>query len=764
MNHSGGGMLNHGGSSGNLPITTNAGILNLDHYKYLRSLLPQVPHVIQSLMFTDLNNWECELYVNLLDESDSLKWLADFEEKTTTLWKADKDATTSLKSSEPSRRCNWIMIYRCESTETSKDCTAKLEMRITQQENHERQNKQQKYPCQVSIKFYHNHVTTDHAIITMESFKAQDIPSHLKEGFEGYFQGDMQPVGATLNSLTSTVNLSAIKPQQTLLTPPLHQVITLKPELGGLKPEFGAIKPEFGAIKPEFSIKSESQHMKTDLNLSPVGQHLDGKLNDLTEISEKLERTIEALRCMLKQNATACAAVRHFVDQFDKLKSDQAQLEDALTSFGGQWDWLVAPQQDNPTTTTTTTTHHAAPSQPQHQHAPQHHHATTTQHNLLSASTNVTAPTITPVAHISLPSPIQDIQSNSKKKAKKKKKSDEEINNQGSMDGSDSKRRKRARCGSCAGCLNRDKTQDCRQCRNCLDQKRYGGPGRLKKACIKRQCIVLSQLGPPDTSAATDKITNQPSAPASGQQGQSLSVAINQSINQSVNQSINQSTAHPVAIKSEPAQVLLPAATSSLAVSSANMSSLPASTLISWPGGQYQPFPVQVQQPTFQFTFQPQPSSISNQIQYTSSLPANTLQQLTSSLQPNTLQQLTSSLPANTLQQLTSSLQPNTLQQLTSSLPANTLQQLTSSLSANTLQQLTGSLPANTLQQLTGSLQNNTLQQITTSQGTIYTTNSLQQLNNIQQINTANNSIQQLNQAQLDSLASEAARHHGLGE
>ena len=45
------------------------------------------------------------------------------------------------------------------------------------------------------------------------------------------------------------------------------------------------------------------------------------------------------------QNATACAAVRHFVDQFDKLKSDQAQLEDALTSFGGQWDWLVAPQQ-----------------------------------------------------------------------------------------------------------------------------------------------------------------------------------------------------------------------------------------------------------------------------------------------------------------------------------------------------------------------------------------------------------------------------------
>lgn len=58
----------------------------------------------------------------------------------------------------------------------------------------------------------------------------------------------------------------------------------------------------------------------------------------------------------------------------------------------------------------------------------------------------------------------------------------------------DLKRRKRARCGTCSGCMNRDKTQDCRQCRNCLDQKRYGGPGRLKKACIKRQCAVISQM------------------------------------------------------------------------------------------------------------------------------------------------------------------------------------------------------------------------------------------------------------------------------
>ena len=32
-------------------------------------------------------------------------------------------------------------------------------------------------------------------------------------------------------------------------------------------------------------------------------------------------------RCMLKENANSCAAVKHFVDKFDKLKSDQTQLE-----------------------------------------------------------------------------------------------------------------------------------------------------------------------------------------------------------------------------------------------------------------------------------------------------------------------------------------------------------------------------------------------------------------------------------------------------
>ena len=38
------------------------GILNFDHYKYVRSILPSIPHFIESLSFTDLNNWECQVF------------------------------------------------------------------------------------------------------------------------------------------------------------------------------------------------------------------------------------------------------------------------------------------------------------------------------------------------------------------------------------------------------------------------------------------------------------------------------------------------------------------------------------------------------------------------------------------------------------------------------------------------------------------------------------------------------------------------------
>ena len=123
------------------------GILNLDHYKYLRSLLPTVPHFIESLSFTDLNNWECQIYVNLLTESDCLKWLGDFEDKTNTCWKADPESGRSLVKG---KGCIWQMVYTCVSSESKKECSGKLEMKIVGQDEAERNSRSGKqYPCQV---------------------------------------------------------------------------------------------------------------------------------------------------------------------------------------------------------------------------------------------------------------------------------------------------------------------------------------------------------------------------------------------------------------------------------------------------------------------------------------------------------------------------------------------------------------------------------------------------------------------------------------
>ena len=47
------------------------------------------------------------------------------------------------------------------------------------------------------------------------------------------------------------------------------------------------------------------------------------------------------------------------------------------------------------------------------------------------------------------------------------------------------------RCGSCAACLRED---DCKKCRFCKDMPKYGGLGRMRQKCIKRQCHKLSRI------------------------------------------------------------------------------------------------------------------------------------------------------------------------------------------------------------------------------------------------------------------------------
>ena len=249
---------------------------------------------------------------------------------------------------------------------------------------------------------------------------------------------------------------------------------------------------------------------------------------------------------------------------------DQNQLEDALTSFGGQWDWLVSG--DGGAAGQVTVNQAPASCSPVQQHQLVHSPSsdlsspkskkkikldekevsvlTGTPQSVFSTSMvggqlvltpqHAPAPAPAPLSHV--PSPM--------------------VTHHG-VDSTDSaKKRKRARCGNCSGCLNRDKTADCRQCRNCLDQKRYGGPGRLKKACVKRQCVVITQLTAGETAGVT-------TLDAKG-------------------------AAAVTAVKSEPVFGVKTEAAAAVA-SIAGSTATTAPTLLSWPGSQYTPtFQVQV--------------------------------------------------------------------------------------------------------------------------------------------------------------------------
>ena len=47
------------------------------------------------------------------------------------------------------------------------------------------------------------------------------------------------------------------------------------------------------------------------------------------------------------------------------------------------------------------------------------------------------------------------------------------------------------RCGTCVACLCEE---DCKKCRFCKDMPKYGGLGRMRQKCIKRQCHKLSRI------------------------------------------------------------------------------------------------------------------------------------------------------------------------------------------------------------------------------------------------------------------------------
>lgn len=49
-------------------------------------------------------------------------------------------------------------------------------------------------------------------------------------------------------------------------------------------------------------------------------------------------------------------------------------------------------------------------------------------------------------------------------------------------------RRRRVRCKRCEACLR----SECGDCIFCRDMKKFGGPGRLKQTCLRRQCLAVS--------------------------------------------------------------------------------------------------------------------------------------------------------------------------------------------------------------------------------------------------------------------------------
>lgn len=66
--------------------------------------------------------------------------------------------------------------------------------------------------------------------------------------------------------------------------------------------------------------------------------------------------------------------------------------------------------------------------------------------------------------------------------------SDQQIHQQ-SSDGRSSKKK---RCGRCQEC----RMPDCGTCKFCRDKKKFGGPGKLKKSCVKRHCTMLHEIVP----------------------------------------------------------------------------------------------------------------------------------------------------------------------------------------------------------------------------------------------------------------------------
>ena len=234
--------------------------------------------MIETVSFTDFNTWDCQIRVNLTTESDCIKWLAEFEDKTRTDWRANHEATKALAKA---KGCSWQLVYKCVSPEAKKDCSAGIQFRIFADESRAGNKVGGKgEPCEVKISFCHSHETQPSLLTASESYKSQDIPSHLKEGFEGYFQETMSPVQPGLTTAPSSHSSSMAK------------------------------------CSPAPST-------------SPQPVQLQLKLDQPTtlEASRLLENGVNTLRTMIQQGGTGEAAVVQFLEKLERWEVIDNQIE-----------------------------------------------------------------------------------------------------------------------------------------------------------------------------------------------------------------------------------------------------------------------------------------------------------------------------------------------------------------------------------------------------------------------------------------------------
>eukprot|EP00090_Calanus_glacialis_P005955 TRINITY_DN14667_c0_g1_i1.p1 TRINITY_DN14667_c0_g1~~TRINITY_DN14667_c0_g1_i1.p1 ORF type:complete len:284 (-),score=78.60 TRINITY_DN14667_c0_g1_i1:61-912(-) len=59
-------------------------------------------------------------------------------------------------------------------------------------------------------------------------------------------------------------------------------------------------------------------------------------------------------------------------------------------------------------------------------------------------------------------------------------------------------------CNNCSACL----MNDCGGCKFCLDKRKFGGPGKLKKRCEMRQCVIPKKVGGSATTKSTTIATS----------------------------------------------------------------------------------------------------------------------------------------------------------------------------------------------------------------------------------------------------------------